>query len=165
MTVPQIAFVGRHNSGKTTFLLAVLPHLVADGLRVGYLKHASAGFDIDHPAKDSYRIRRSGVLQTIVASDGQVAVIDDAEAPSLGSVVERYVRDDLDLLVVEGYKREPLPKIEVARAALARELLCAADPLLVATVTDFPSGMIVPAFGLDDAAGVARLIREWVAAR
>jgi len=158
--VPQIAFVGRHNSGKTTFLLAVLPQLVAGGLRVGYLKHASAGFEIDHPAKDSYRIRRSGVLQTIVAGDRHVAVVDDAEIPSLESVIRRYVRDDLDLLVVEGYKREPLPKIEVARAARARDLLCGADPLLVATVTDFPSGLDVPSFGLDDAAGVARLIRE-----
>ena len=165
MIVPEIAFVGRHNSGKTTFLLAVLPHLIAGGLRVGYLKHATAGFDIDHPAKDSYRIRRSGVLQTIVAGDGHVAVIDDAEAPTLASVLGRYVRDDLDLLVIEGYKREPLPKIEIARAALGRELLCAADPLLLATVTDFPPGTTVPAFGLEDAAGVARLILERVAAR
>jgi len=165
VTVPQIAFVGRHNSGKTTFLLAVLPHLLAGGLRVGYLKHARAGFDIDHPAKDSYRIRRGGVLQTIIAGDRHVAVIDDASGPDLRSVVERYVRTDLDLLVVEGFKREPLPKIEVARAALGRELLCAADPLLVATVTDFPAGLPVPAFGLDDALGVARLIRERLAVR
>lgn len=165
MTVPQIAFVGRHNSGKTTFLLAVLPHLVAAGLRVGYLKHASAGFDIDHPAKDSYRIRRAGVLQTIVSGDRHVAVIDDAEAPDLRSVVDRYVRSDLDLLVVEGFKREPVAKIEVARAALGRELLCAADPLLLATVTDFPAGATVAAFGLEDAAGVAQLIRERIVAR
>ena len=165
MTVPQIAFVGRHNSGKTTFLLAVLPHLRAAGLRVGYLKHASAGFEIDHPEKDSYRIRRTGVLQTIVAGDRHVAVIDDAEAPDLRAVVERYVRADLDLLVIEGFKREAVPKIEIARSALGRELLCAADPLLVATVTDFPAGTSVPAYGLDDAAGVAELIRERISKR
>ena len=165
MTVPQIAFVGRHNSGKTTFLLAVVPHLVAEGLRVGYLKHASAGFEIDHPMKDSYRVRRSGVLQTIVAGDDHVAVIDDAQASTFGSVVERYVRADLDLLLVEGYKREPLPKIEIARAALGRELLCATDPLLLATVTDFATGTSVPAFGLDDAVGVARLILQRVIGR
>ena len=165
MTVPQIAFVGRHNSGKTTFLLAVLPHLRDAGLRVGYLKHASAGFEIDHPEKDSYRIRRTGVLQTIVAGDRHVAIIDDAEAPDLRSVVDRYVRADLDLLVIEGFKREPVAKIEIARAALGRELLCAADPLLVATVTDFPAGTSVRAFGLDDAAGVAHLIRERLSPR
>lgn len=160
MTVPQIAFVGRHNSGKTTVLLAVLPHLVAAGLRVGYLKHASAGFDIDHPAKDSYRVRRTGVLQTIVAGDRHVAVIDDAEAPELGAVIARYARTDLDLLVLEGFKREPVAKIEVARAALSRELLCASDPQLVATVADFPTGVAVASFGPDDAAGVAQLIRD-----
>ncbi len=165
MTVPQIAFVGRHNSGKTTFLLRVLPLLAAGGLRVGYLKHASAGFEMDHPAKDSYRVRRSGALQTIVAGDRHVAVIDDAEAPTFGSVIERYVRSDLDLLLIEGYKREPVPKIEIARAALGRELLCADDPLLVATVADFPTGAVVPAFGLEDTAGVARLIRERIAGR
>jgi len=163
--VPEIAFVGRHNSGKTTFLLAVLPHLVAAGLRIGYLKHASAGFDIDHPTKDSYRVRRTGVLRTIVAGDRHVAVIDDAEAPDLGSVVARYVRSDLDLLVLEGFKREPVAKIEVARAALRPELLCGTDPLLVATVTDFPTESTVPAFGLDDAAGVAQLIRARLAQR
>lgn len=160
MTVPEIAFVGRHNSGKTTFLLAVLPQLIAAGLRVGYLKHASSGFDIDHPAKDSYRIRRAGVVQTIIAGDRHVAVIDDSQAPDLRSVVDRYVRSDLDLLVVEGFKREPVAKIEVARAAIGRELLCATDPLLLATVTDFPVDTAVPAFSLDDAAGVAELIRK-----
>ncbi|HUQ17460.1 MAG TPA: molybdopterin-guanine dinucleotide biosynthesis protein B [Candidatus Saccharimonadales bacterium] len=165
MTVPEIAFVGRHNSGKTTFLLAVLPHLIAAGLRVGYLKHASAGFDIDHPAKDSYRVRRSGVLQTIVAGDRHVAVIDDAGARDLRSVVDRYVRSDLDLLVIEGFKREPVAKIEVARVAIGRELLCAADPLLLATVADFPVEAAVPAFALDDAAGVAELIRARIGAR
>ena len=160
MSVPQIAFVGRHNSGKTTFLLAVLPLLTAAGLRVGYLKHASAGFEIDHPTKDSYRVRRTGVVQTIVAGERHVAIIDDAEAPTFAAVVERYVRGDLDLLLVEGYKREPLPKIEVARAALGRELLCAADSLLVATVSDFPTGLSAPSFALDDAAGIARFIRD-----
>lgn len=132
---------------------------------MGYLKHASAGFEIDHPEKDSYRIRRTGVLQTIVAGDRYVAVIDDAETPDLRSVVERYVRADLDLLVIEGFKREAVPKIEIARSALGRELLCAADPHLVATVTDFPTGTSVPAYLLDDAAGVAELIRERISSR
>ena len=74
MKAPRIAFVGRHNSGKTTLLLAVLPLLVAKGLRVGYLKHAHAGFEIDQPEKDSYRARRTGVVQTIVTGAKQTAV-------------------------------------------------------------------------------------------
>lgn len=86
-------------------------------------------------------------------------MIDDAEEPTLASAIARYVRDDLDLLVVEGFKREPQPKIEVARAALARELVCADDPDLVAIVADFEvARRDVPRFAPSDAAGVAALI-------
>lgn len=129
------------------------------GLRVGYLKHAHQGFEIDHEGKDSHRIRRTGVVQTIVSGGGQVAVIDDAEAePSLDATIARYVRADLDLLIVEGFKRSPLPKIEVARAAISRELVCAGDPGLIAVVSDFAPPAGVRHFGLDDAAGVAGLV-------
>ncbi|CAN5178188.1 hypothetical protein BH18CHL2_BH18CHL2_05780 [soil metagenome] len=137
----------------------MLPLLVQRGLRVGYLKHAHLGFEIDQPGKDSYRIRRTGVLQTIVAGGGQVAVIDDAETePQLDDVVARYARDDLDLLIVEGFKRSPLPKIEVARAALSRELVCAGDPTLIAVVSDFDAPPGVAHFAPDDAGCVAELI-------
>lgn len=158
MKAPRIAFVGRHNSGKTTLLLAVLPLLVARGIRLGYLKHAHAGFEIDRPEKDSYRARRTGVVQTIVVGGGQTAVIDDAEELGLEAAIARYAREDLELIVVEGFKAEPLPKIEVARAALSTELLCLNDRNLVATVTDFAVSPAVPHFGLDDAAGVADFI-------
>lgn len=160
MSVPRIAFVGRHDGGKTTFLLALLPILRARGLRIGYLKHAHAGFEIDQPGKDSYRARRAGALQVVVSGGGRTAVVDDAGDLGLDDLIGRYVRPDLDLLVVEGFKAEPLPKIEVARAALARELLCADDRNLVATVTDFPVSPTVPNFSLDDARGVAALIAK-----
>jgi molybdopterin-guanine dinucleotide biosynthesis protein MobB len=132
---------------------------VARGLRVGYLKHAHAGFEIDQPGKDSYRMRRTGMLQTIVIGGGQVAVIDDAEAdPSLEGTISRYVRTDLDLLVIEGFKRSPVPKVEVARAAVSRDLLCLDDPDLIAVVTDFEAPPGIRHFALGDAEGVAALI-------
>lgn len=161
MQAPRIAFVGRHNSGKTTLLLAVLPLLAARGLRVGYLKHAHVGFEIDRPEKDSYRVRRAGVVQTIVTGGGHTAVIDDGDGDrdaGLEAVISRYVRDDLDLLVIEGFKAEALPKIEVARAALSTELLCLNDRNLVATVTDFPVRADVAHFGLGDASAVAAFV-------
>ena len=164
VSVPRIGFVGRHNSGKTTLLLAVLPLLSARGLRVGYLKHAHAGFDIDRPEKDSYRVRRSGVAQTIVTGGGQTAVIDDAGEAPLQAVIARYVRDDLDVLVVEGFKAEPLPKIEVARAAISTELLCGADRNLVATVTDFPVSPDVPHFAFGDASAIADFVLSRIGA-
>ena len=159
-SIRTVSVVGRHNSGKTTFLLALLPILVQRGLRVGYLKHAHAGFEIDHPEKDSYRARRTGVLQTIVTGGGQTAVIDDAGEPTIAEVIERYARDDLDLIVIEGFKREPVPKIEVARMAIAKgDLVCADDPLLLGVVCDFdPPRRDVPRFAMDDHAGVADLV-------
>lgn len=161
--VPTVSVVGRHDSGKTTFLLALLPLLVARGLRVGYLKHAHAGFEIDRPDKDSGRIGRTGVVQTMITGGGRTAVIDAAGEQSIAEVIERYARDDLDLLVIEGFKREPLPKIEVARDAVAKgTLVCIDDPLLLAVVSDFPSPRRdVPHFAMDDAPGVADLI--WTA--
>ncbi len=159
VNAPRIAFVGRHNSGKTTLLLAVLPLLASGGRRVGYLKHAHAGFEIDRPEKDSYRARRTGIVQTIVTGGGQTAVIDDGDpAAGLEAVIERYVRHDLDLLVVEGFKAEPIPKIEVARAALSTDLLCLNDRNLIATVTDFEARPDVTHFGLNDAPAIAAFI-------
>ncbi len=164
---PTVSVVGRHNSGKTTFLLGLLPLLVARGLRVGYLKHAHEGFELDVPGKDSYRARRTGVVQTIVTGGGQTVVIDDVGEPTVHDVIARYAREDLDLLVIEGFKREALPKIEVARAAVARgALLCADDPQLVAVVADFdPPRRDVPLFALGDHAAVADLVWERVLGR
>ena len=166
VNAPRIAFVGRHNSGKTTLLLGVLPLLAGAGLRVGYLKHAHAGFEIDRPEKDSYRARRTGVVQTIVTGGGQTAVIDDGEKEAgLEAVIARYVREDLDLLIVEGFKAEPLPKIEVARAALSTELLCQNDRNLIATVADFPVQPDVTHFGLGDARPIAEFILARIGSR
>lgn len=165
--VPTVSVVGRHNSGKTTFLVALLPILVARGLRVGYLKHAPRGFELDVPGKDSYRARRTGVVQTIVTGGGQTVVIDDSGEPTISEVLARYARADLDLVVAEGFKREPLPKVEIARWAVARgELVCAEDPLLLGVVADFdPPRRGVPLFAMDDHAGVADLIWARVLSR
>lgn len=165
--IPTVSVVGRHNSGKTTFLVALLPILVARGLRVGYLKHAHAGFELDVPGKDSYRARRTGVVQTIVTGGGQTVVIDDAGEAGVHEVIDRYAREDLDLIVIEGFKREPLPKLEIARDAVAKgELMCGDDPLLIGIVADFdPPRRDVPCFGLGDHAAVADLVWERVLGR
>lgn len=159
-SIPTVSVVGRHDSGKTTFLLALLPLLVGRGLRVGYLKHAHAGFDIDRPDKDSGRVSRTGVAQTMITGGGRTAVIDSSGEQTILQVLDRYAREDLDLIVIEGFKREPLPKIEVARAAVAKgQLVCADDPQLLAVVSDFdPPRRDVPHFAMEDAAGVADLV-------
>ena len=157
---PTLGVVGRHNSGKTTFLLALLPLLLARGLRVGYLKHAHEGFEIDRPDKDSGRVGRAGVLQTMITGGGRTAVIDASGEMASAEVIARYARADLDLVVIEGFKREPLPKIEVAREAIANgQLVCQDDAQLLAVVSDFASPRTdVARFAMDDAAGVADLV-------
>ncbi len=146
--------------------MALLPELRDRGLRLGYLKHAHAGFDIDRPGKDSYRARRSGVVQTIITGGGQTAVMDDHGAEEdFARVVERYVRSDLDLLVVEGFKREPLPKIEVARSALSTELVCGADPQLLAVVADFSPPGARRHFAPNEAAEVADFVMSELLSR
>ena len=108
-------------------------------------------------------MRRTGVLQTVLVGGAQVAVIDDAETdPGLEHTIARYVRSDLDVLVVEGFKRSPLPKIEIARAALSRELLCADDADLLAVVSDFEPPAGLRHYSLGDASGIAELIASLV---
>ncbi len=111
-------------------------------------------------------MRRSGVVQTIITGGGQTAVIDDHGAEEdFARVVERYVRADLDLLVVEGFKRELLPKIEVARSELSTELICAGDPRLLAVVADFVPPGAPRHFAPSDASGVATFVVSAVLSR
>ena len=96
----------------------------------------------------------------MITGGGRTAVIDDGGEQTIAQVLGRYARADLDLVVIEGFKREPLPKIEVARNAVAKgELVCQDDSQLLAVVSDFASTRTdVPHFALEDAAGVAELI-------
>lgn len=164
--MPTVAFVGKHNSGKTTFLLALIPILVERGVRIGYLKHAHEGFEIDRPEKDSGRITAAGVTQTMITGGGRTAVIDKTGEQTIAQVLDRYAREDLDLIIVEGFKRELLAKIEISRHAIGRgELICGDDAQLIAVVTDFDPPREILRFALDDARGVADLIWQRILGR
>ena len=159
MPIPIICFVGKSNSGKTTFLEKLLPELIARGYRVGVVKHDIHGFELDQPGKDTYRLRQAGAWRVALSSPQQFAVIGRVEGElPLEQVTERYL-GDVDIVLAEGYKRSHLPKVEVCRAERSRELLCAPDELL-AVVSDLRFDLPCPQFGLDDAAGVAGLLEE-----
>lgn len=126
------------------------------------MKHAAQGFAIDRPGTDSSLIRASGVEQTLLVGGGALAVIEQwAQEPPLEEVIARHVRPDVDLVVTEGYKRLGHPKIEVARAALATELLTP-DRELLAVVCDFRPGTRAPVFAPEQADAVAALVIERV---
>lgn len=162
MIPPIIPFVGKSGSGKTTFLEKLVAALVARGRRVGVVKHDVHGFELDQPGKDTYRLRQAGAVRVAISAPRQFALLGEVdEELELPDLAARYLAD-VDIVLAEGYKRSPLKKVEVCRAARSRELLCAPEELL-AVISDLPLQLPCPVFGLDDVAGVAGLLEELLA--
>jgi molybdopterin-guanine dinucleotide biosynthesis protein MobB len=138
---PMIGFAAWSGTGKTTLLRALLPRLRRRGLRVGVVKHAHHDFDIDIPGKDSYELRRAGATHVLVGSRRRWALVvetDLKEDPSLAEMLAHLGGEALDLILIEGLKREAIPKIEVHRPALGMPTLFPDDPNIVAVATDRP---------------------------
>ncbi|MGQ9372022.1 molybdopterin-guanine dinucleotide biosynthesis protein B [Azospirillum sp. ST 5-10] len=153
-------FTGWSGSGKTTLIVRLLPLLVARGIRVSTVKHAHKGFDIDHPGKDSHGHRLAGATEVVVGSPRRWALIHelrDEPEPTLDDLIARMA--PVDLLIVEGFKRDRHPKLEVWRPALGKPLIAREDPTIVAIASDgdVPDAP-VPVLPLDDAAAVAALV-------
>lgn len=158
--LPVIAIVGRSNSGKTTFLVKLVAELSARGYRVGAVKHSEVGFDLDRPGKDTWLMSRAGASAIAMACPKELAVIKKrSEEPELDEVVE-LLREDCDIVLVEGYKRASVPKVEVHRRSLSDELVSTAREGLIAVVTDSDLEMPAPKFSPDDASEVADFIEE-----
>ena len=162
--IPIISFVGKSGTGKTTVLVQVVAELERRGWRVAVIKHDVHGFDIDQPGKDSWRLAQAGADVVIISAPTKFALIQRVPRERTIDELAALVADDVDILLTEGYKRGPKPKIEVSRAAASHQLLCSADEL-VALVTDqeFPDRPdldTVPRFALDDVADVSDLLEE-----
>ncbi len=151
---------GWKDSGKTTLVERLVTEITGRGLTVSTLKHAHHGFDADHPGKDSYRHRAAGARQVLVASQARWALMSElrgAPAPTLEALIARL--DPVDLVLVEGWKRDRHPKIEVRRIATGQDLLAGADETIEAVASDAPlSGLSVPVFALDDVPAIADFI-------
>src|SRR5262252_5438264 len=132
-----IGLAGWSGAGKTTLLAGVIPRLVARGLRVSTLKHAHHSFDIDQPGKDSHSHRLAGATEVLVGSANRWALVHELRGenePRLPALLARL--SPVDLVLIEGYKREPHPKLEVFRAAVGKPLLHPDDPAIVAVASD-----------------------------
>jgi molybdopterin-guanine dinucleotide biosynthesis protein B len=162
--IPVIGFVASSGSGKTTLLRRVVPLLVARGLRIGYLKHAHHGFDLDVPGKDSYVLRAAGAVQTLLASDERWALQAEQAVkgrdPDLAAMLGRFEAAGLDLILVEGFKHAACAKIEVHRIALGRPPLYPDDPDIIAVAGDvaLPCDARPQALPIDDPQAVADFI-------
>src|SRR5579859_5624929 len=147
-----IGLAGWSGSGKTTLISKLVPCLTRRGLRVSTLKHAHHGFDLDQPGKDSFVHRESGAAEVVVASAKRFAILhelrDEAEW-TLPALVKKM--SPVDLVLVEGYKRDPFPKLEIHRAANGKPLIQPNDPHIVAIASDtaLPDAR-VPVIALDD---------------
>jgi molybdopterin-guanine dinucleotide biosynthesis protein B len=157
-----IGLAGWSGSGKTTLLAKLIPNLVARGLRVSTLKHAHHAFDLDHPGKDSHVHRMAGATEVLIGSSARFALIhelrDEAE-PALGVLLRKLSL--VDLVLIEGYKREPHPKLEVYRAEVGKPLIQPGDPAVVGIASDVPlTNVAVPVVDLDDIDRIADLALE-----
>ena len=157
----MFGFAGFSGNGKTTLIEKLIPLLVARGLRVSLIKHAHHAFDVDQPGKDSYRHREAGCNEVLVSSSRRWALMHElrgAPEPSLDELVARL--SPCDLVLVEGFKREPIPKLEVHRAAAGTDSLFPYDPDIVAIASDAALETRLPVFGLDDIETIAAFLLE-----
>lgn len=150
-----VALVGASNSGKTTLLEKLIPVLKRRGWRIGTLKHDAHGFDIDHPGKDTYRHREAGADAVVISGPKRVAMMrEEATDQNPQALIERYLFD-MDLVLVEGFKRFPFPKLEIVRAARSQTPVTPAEELS-GLITDLELDLPgVPRFGLDDVEAIA----------
>jgi molybdopterin-guanine dinucleotide biosynthesis adapter protein len=155
-----IGLAGWSGSGKTTLVTKVIPVLVARGLKVATVKHAHHDFDIDQPGKDSRRHREAGACEVAVVSSRRWAIMHELgqePEPPLGEVLQKL--SPVDLVIVEGFKRYSLPKLEVYRAVVGKPLLHPDDDCIVAVATDaaLPQAT-VPVVMLADIEGIADVL-------
>lgn len=168
--LPLLGFCAFSGAGKTTLLKQLLPLLQDAGRRVGVVKHAHHDFEIDYPGKDSYELRKAGAEQMVVASRKRMAWVrefdDNRPEPSLQEALKSLSTASLDLVLVEGFKTEHIPKIEVHRTDLGKPLLFPDDSDIIAIATDAKPGALatdLPQLNLNRPAEVAEFIlNRWL---
>jgi molybdopterin-guanine dinucleotide biosynthesis protein MobB len=170
MTIPVLGFVAFSGTGKTTLLSQLIPLLRERGLRCAVIKHSHHDFEIDQEGKDSHRLRKAGADQVILASPHRTFWVREGDGETehrLDDLIARLDPAGLDLVLVEGYRNEPIPKIEVHRPSLGTPLLCAEDENVLALACDeSPDAVVeIPELPLNEAAAVADFVSDWLASR
>jgi len=165
---PILGFAAYSGTGKTTLLIGVLRLLTGRGIRVGMLKHAHHSFEMDTPGKDSYELRKAGARQMLVASRRRFALleeeVEELDEPSLDLLLPRLDQDRLDLILVEGFKHERFPKVELHRPALGKPLMFPDDDSIIAIACDAPLPLAtrLPLLDINQPAEVADFILKHI---
>lgn len=162
MTTPVFGVTGWKNSGKTTLVTRLVSEFTRRGLTVATVKHAHHAFDIDKPETDSFRHREAGAREVMIVSGARWALMHELRASEGEPPLEAALKhiSPCDLILIEGYKREGHPKIEVRRQAISdKQHLAADDASILAVAADFPTDPAGrPSFDLDDVTGIADFI-------
>jgi molybdopterin-guanine dinucleotide biosynthesis adapter protein len=157
---------GFSGSGKTTLLENIIPRFVRAGLRVAVIKHVHHAFDLETPGKDSWRHREAGAQQVMIASARRWALLRElreAAEPELPELLQRL--DPSDVVFVEGFKRQPIAKLEVHRVAAGKPPLFPDDPHVIALATDAALATGLPVFGLSDYEAIGGFIMRYLKLR
>lgn len=153
-----LSFVGWHNSGKTTLCVRLVEALKRRGVAVALVKHATAGFQMDHPGTDTHRFAEAGADVVAIASRTALAWIERrAQEPTLSEIIGRLPAH-IELVIAEGFKRERLPKIEVVRAETGTEPIAREGELLAIVSDDVADPRPAPRFATDDIEGLLALL-------
>ena len=153
---------GYSGSGKTTLLERMIPVFIVEGLKVCVVKHAHHSFDVDRPGKDSYRHREAGAAEVLVSSGERWALMHElrgAPEPTLDQLLKKF--SPCDIVLVEGFKSQPFPKLEVHRQAAGKPLLFPSDPDIVAVATDEPLDTALPQLDVNYPEAVAVFIMHY----
>jgi molybdopterin-guanine dinucleotide biosynthesis protein B len=161
-----IGLAGWSGAGKTTLVAKLIPSITARGLTVSTLKHAHHAFDVDQPGKDSYMHRMAGATEVLVSSQNRFALMRELRgAPELALPELLAKLTPVDLVIIEGYKRDPHPKLEVYRASVGKPLIHPDDPYVVAIASDVElPGARVPRVALDDTDAIIDILLKHAAA-
>jgi len=137
--LPLLGFAAYSGTGKTTLLRNIIPLLAAKGIRIGMIKHSHHDIDIDHPGKDSYELRKAGTNQMVLASPKRTSLILEHPAQTdsdLKAALQLIQTETLDLVLVEGFKHEDIPKLELHRQVMERPFIYPKDPNIIAIAVE-----------------------------
>ncbi|MBI6550187.1 molybdopterin-guanine dinucleotide biosynthesis protein MobB [Xenorhabdus lircayensis] len=164
-TLPILGITAYSGTGKTTLLKQVIPLLRQQHIRVGLIKHTHHNMDVDKPGKDSYELRKAGAVQTLVASQQRWALMTetpDLPALDLHYLASRFDANSLDLILVEGFKQESIPKIALYRDDLYHTVDEILDPHVIAIASNIPLAAPLPQLDINKPEQVTAFITEWL---
>lgn len=161
---PLVGFCAFSGTGKTTLLTKLIPILSSQGIRLAVIKHAHHNFDVDHEGKDSYKLRHAGAAQMLISSSRRWALMTELNETqtelSLSDLIEQIDHKNIDLILVEGFKKLSFPKIELHRPSLGHPIMCLEDSNIIALATDesCPADEQVVCLDINEPKGIATFI-------